>query len=444
MTHAPSKLVGGLKVLVRTATTSGDDPRGARDRRFAMTRKRDRRIAPQRIALFGLFGCGNSGNDGSLEAMLTFLRQARPEAELACICGAPDKVTRDFGLRAIPFSTARPAHSLPRLLDRLLLRGPRRLASFVRAIGHARNWDVLIIPGTGILDDFGEGPSGIPLALFKWCLGAMLCRSRIAFVSIGAGPIHHPVSRWLMKSAVTMAHYRSYRDTISKAFMQSIGFNAQNDAVYPDIAFKLPAPPSIRREDTKDGPLAVGVGVMTYYGWRNDRTRGASIYQAYLEKIANFMLWLLDRGHPVRILMGDVADQRAVADLTTKLTTARPNLPQDRLLTNPVYSLHDLMRQIAETDVVVATRFHNIVCALKMGKPTLSVGYAEKNDVLMAEMGMGGFCQHIEQLDLGLLIEQFSQLISDRRSYEQRIREMNLVYQERLQRQDWLLAASLL
>jgi polysaccharide pyruvyl transferase WcaK-like protein len=61
-------------------------------------------------------------------------------------------------------------------------------------------------------------------------------------VGIGAGPIHHPISRWLMKSAVAMAQYRSYRDTVSKAFMESIGFAAQDDAIYPDIAFNCRYP----------------------------------------------------------------------------------------------------------------------------------------------------------------------------------------------------------
>ena len=53
----------------------------------------------QGIGLFGLFGSGNSGNDGSLEAMLEFLRQVRPDAQITCFCSAhdaPEAVTRIF------------------------------------------------------------------------------------------------------------------------------------------------------------------------------------------------------------------------------------------------------------------------------------------------------------------------------------------------------------
>jgi polysaccharide pyruvyl transferase WcaK-like protein len=183
---------------------------------------------------------------------------------------------------------------------------------------------------------------------------------------------------------------------------------------------------------------------MTYLGWRNRGAGGAKIYAAYLEKITNFVLWLLDSDYPVRVLMGDTADQRAVNDLLARIGRARPELPKDRLAFNPIASLHDLMDQIAETDVVVATRYHNVVCALKLGRPTVSIGYADKNDVLMAEMGLRGFCQHVERLDVDLLIEQFSRLIADREQYEQAIDGANRAIQERLDHQDAILTARLL
>jgi polysaccharide pyruvyl transferase WcaK-like protein len=445
MARATPTLERGTPVLARPVAAPGNPAFVAPGRPAALARGRRK---PERIGLLGLFGSGNSGNDGSLEAMIAFLRRVRPDAELVCFCAcsadARDRIAGDFEIAAVPFALPKPANPVLRVLDRLSLRAPRQLASLVRAVLQMRRVDLLIIPGTGILDDFQDGPLGMPLVLFGWCLAAKLRGVPIAFVSIGAGPIQHPISRWLMKSAIVLADYRSYRDTVSKAFMQSIGFDTRDDAVYPDIAFRLPAPAPARRRDGGDGRLVVGVGVMTYYGWRNKGARGAAIYATYRETITNFVLWLLDRGHLVRVLMGAEGDRRAVADLMTSVAVARPDLPQGGLFADPVASLHDLMRQIADTDVVVATRFHNIVCALKLGKPTVSLGYAEKNDVLMAEMGLARFCQHIERLKLDLLIEQFTALVADRVLYERTLRAVNLAYQERLDQQEALLAARLL
>lgn len=395
---------------------------------------------PKKIALFGLFGSGNLGNDGSLEAMLDFLRVARPDAELACICADPGKVERDFRIRSMRIGGDHPNNRFLRALEGFM--PTRKALQGLHALKSARKFDAIIVPGTGILDDFGDRFWGMPASLFGWCLAAKLSGTRIAFVSIGAGPINHSVSRWLMKQAARMAHYRSYRDTVSKEFMESVGFDTARDPIYPDIAFRLPSPrgPGPAVGET----LTVGVGVMAYYGWRGDSTRGAAIHRSYLEKLARFVLWLLDRGHRVRILTGETTDQRAVDALLEILASSRPDYPHERIVSEPVNSLHDLMRQIADTHVVVATRFHNIVCALKLNRPAISIGYAKKNDVLMAEMGVGEFCQHIEKLDVDLLIEQFSKVVSDRGRYERRIEAMNAEYGQRLARQERVLVEQIL
>jgi len=179
------------------------------------------RRSPIRIALFGLFGSGNLGNDGSLEAMIGFLRTARPDAELTCICADPDKVRETSQVPAIRIGWQPPPGQSSPILYRFLV--TRKLLQLVHAIHNVRKFDALIVPGTGILDDYSERPLGFPASLFSWCVAARLFGTKIAFVSIGAGPIQHPVSRFLMKFAARMAHYRSYRDTLSQEFMQNIG-----------------------------------------------------------------------------------------------------------------------------------------------------------------------------------------------------------------------------
>ena len=76
-------------------------------------------------------------------------------------------------------------------------------------------------------------------------------------------------------------------------------------------------------------------------------------------------------------------------------------------------SLHDVMAQIAWTDIVVATRYHNVVCALQMGRPVISLGYATKNDALLAATGLGEYCHHVETFDLEVLKQQIETMLAD-------------------------------
>jgi polysaccharide pyruvyl transferase WcaK-like protein len=291
------------------------------------------------------------------------------------------------------------------------------------------------------LDDFAVSPLGWPHDLLSWCLLGRAMGVKVIFASVGAGPIRHPLSRWLMKSAARAAHYRSYRDTVSKAFMEGIGFDAHNDPIYPDIAFRLPAPGSTRGQAEEGRPPTIGVGVMAYHGWDNERTGGAGIYAAYLDKMTSFVLWLLDRGHVVRLLMGDEVDRRTVDDLFRAVRSRRPDRAEDSMLFAPAHTLHDVMQQMADTDLVVATRYHNVVCALRVGKPTISIGYAAKNDALLAEMGLGEYCQHIERLDVDLLQAQTMRMISDRPALEDQVGQAGARFESRLREQENLLAS---
>jgi polysaccharide pyruvyl transferase WcaK-like protein len=395
---------------------------------------------PKLVGLFGLFGIGNSGNDGSLESMVRFLRRAAPQEGLLCICGDPAVVEKAFGLDAVSIYNM-PRRWIGGRAGVVLQKAAGRATLWLHAWRHLRRLKVLIVPGMGVLDDFAVSPLGWPHDILSWCVLGRLMGVKVIFVSIGAGPIRHPLSRWFMKAAARAAHYRSYRDTVSKAFMESIGFDARQDAIYPDIAFALPPPASTRPQGGESWPLTIGVGVMAYHGWHNDRTRGAAIYAAYLQKMTSFLVWLLDQGHGVRLLMGDDADRRAIDDLLRAIRSRRTDLAEDAIVFAPAYTLHDVMQQMADSDLVVATRYHNIVCALRMDKPTISIGYADKNDALLAQMGLSDFCQHIERLDVHLLEMQTTRLMSDRAAFERRIREMRTRFESKLREQEGLLTS---
>src|ERR1700730_7647073 len=147
---------------------------------------------PAKIGIFGNFGIGNFGKQATLEAMLNFLGQWNSKFELTCICTNPETVRIEHGIPALPLSRA--GSSLA-----------RKFTNIFYAIQTMRKLDVLIIPGTGILNDYCAPPFGLPYTLFRWCLAAKICGAGIAFVSIGAGPLHHSLTRWFVKRAASMA-----------------------------------------------------------------------------------------------------------------------------------------------------------------------------------------------------------------------------------------------
>jgi polysaccharide pyruvyl transferase WcaK-like protein len=364
---------------------------------------------PLRVALIGGFGIGNFGNDASFEAVLGLLRSARPDAEISFICSNPAEAARlNMPCRSIGL---RPK-GLLKWVDTALLRQPSLVTNWVHCLATLRSFDVIVFPGTGIFDDYRTGPLHWPSRLLRWCIAARLRGVRIAFLSVGAGPIRNPISRWLMKRAARLAHYRSYRDAESRDYMQGIGVDESKSPVMPDVAFLLPA-------DGADGKQAgasvtVGLGVMNYRGWGADASNTA--YDDYIDKHAAFVEAVEARGHRVRLLIGQTTDMRSVRDLEKRLGRS---LMEGKELG----SFDDVEREIARTDIVVAARYHVLVAALNVGRPAISLTYAPKNDALVARAGLEGFRQDIDRIDLDLLVRQFEELAQNWQRYSQIVRE---------------------
>jgi len=196
-----------------------------------------------KIAIFGIFGAGNLGNECTLQAMLYNLRRYLPTAKFWCICAGPVETASTYNISAFPIREGRlprTNNALVRFLGKVFVGIPLELYRWFKVISRLKGNDMLVMAGTGMLSDLGIVPLGLHYDILRWSIAAKLCRCRLLFVSVGVGPIRHPLSRFFVKAALGLANYRSYRDSFSKSYLESIGFKRRGDTVYPDLAFSLP------------------------------------------------------------------------------------------------------------------------------------------------------------------------------------------------------------
>ncbi|MFC5996709.1 polysaccharide pyruvyl transferase family protein [Pseudonocardia hispaniensis] len=391
------------------------------------------RDRPLRIGLFGLLGSGNIGNDGSLEAVLGYLREEHPDAVLGGLCAGPERFSARWGIPATAlhwYDTVAPAATG---ITAAVLKVVGKGLDAFRTAAWVRRFDIVIVPGMGVLEaTLPLRPWGFPYALLLLCASGRLFGTKIALVSVGSSVITQRSLRVVVTSAARLAHYRSYRDTLSRDNLRTMGVDTSADEVYPDLAFALPVPDSATDRPTTG---AVGIGVMDYRGANADRDRADEIHAEYLAKVKRFARWLIDDGRSIRLVTGDGADAAVAAEIVADLRAYRPDLDPSRVLAEPVFSLTDLMTQFRSVDYVVATRYHNVLCALRMSKPTISIGYAAKNDVLMARMGLGDFCQSVRSFEVARLVNQFRELEGHREKLTDVLSKTNLEHTQHIQEQ---------
>jgi polysaccharide pyruvyl transferase WcaK-like protein len=401
-----------------------------------------------KVALFGIFGVQNLGNECTLQAMLYNLRKRLPQAQLYSICYEPEDTCRRHGLPAVPIrsrfetaaranAAARPKHAAGRILRILFRRAPAEIADWFRAVRTLSGTALLLMTGTGMLTDYSTSAFGYAYDLFKWTVAARLAGCTVRFVGVGVGPIYERLSRWFIKSALWLADYRSYRDDFSRRRLAELNIRVSADPVFPDLAFSLPAHIFPPRQPRSPQQPVVGLGVMNFqdpHASTPDQQRCA--FNAYLDKMCDFMAFLLDRGYQVRILQGDARyDGAARAELRKRAEQRGLNYEKSGIIDQSSNSVEALLGQLAQVDVVISPRFHNLILAMMLGLPVISISYDPKSDFLLQAAGLENCCQTMATLNVDRLVEQFLHAEEKKEQIRTHLRSLTAEYRELLNQQ---------
>jgi polysaccharide pyruvyl transferase WcaK-like protein len=375
-------------------------------------------MKPARISFYGNFGAGNLGNEATLQAVIEQTLRCWPDGQLLCFCTNPQDVRTRHHIAALPAqaangtamdrSGASARRGRVRRLFRIAFRRiPLELVHWIKCLHALNRADMLIVAGTGIVCDHTTGPFGYPYDIFKLSTLAALCRVKLSFLSVGVGPIHHPLSRWLLKRSLALAHHRSYRDEASKQYLEKIGFSTERDFVYPDAVFGL-------SKDTLVSSAADGQRRIVGLGIKDYGSTDPEAFREYLDTMAGFVSWLHGRGYSVRLLIGDIQYDTSVIEEFVGVLKSR-NIPADPplLIAEPALTVAELLRQVSETEAVISARYHNLVVALSQNKPVIALSDHAKLNSVVADFGLAQYLLPLPNLSSDVLIDRFKQLEND-------------------------------
>jgi polysaccharide pyruvyl transferase WcaK-like protein len=384
-----------------------------------MTRHQDAtRAGHPRVGLFGLLGSGNIGNDASTEIIVRYLRTEHPEAVVDAMCMGWERMRDRYDIETVPIQW-QAAHKLPAGPVGAGLKVLGKFLDIFRTVAWVRRHDAVIVPGMGIMEAaLPINPWGTPWSLFLLAATGRVLKTKVALVAAGASPAKNPMTARLFTWSARLAYYRSFRDPASREVLRRQGLDTTGDPVYADLAFNFEAEP-----DVPFDPQLVGLGVMDYHGSNEDRDRSDEVYASYVSSLKSFVRWLVDNGRGVRLFIGDELDQPVVDEIVADIRAYRPDLDPSRVTGDPITTFPELSELLTPVATVVATRFHNVLFALQLGKPTISVGYSPKNDSLMEDFGFSDYVQHARSLDTEKLKAQFTQLESRAEQVREHLRE---------------------
>lgn len=387
-----------------------------------------------KIGILDVIGIGSLGDEAIQQAMIQNILKYRPDAEIYGFASNPKDTQERHKIQSFPINRiASPEHwwlgnqptplvrklyeqyqesaslSNPLLknIKRILLGGLLELLASVRAYRNLKRLklDLLIISGGGQLDDDFGGAWYEPYIIFFWGGLAKLLNVKFAIVSVGVGNINENLSRFFIRIGLSLACYRSYRDETSKKYLENVLGFRNSDPIYPDLAHSLQLEQYHDLLIPNPSPtIAINPLLFVPGYWSG---QDSSVYDEYLKKLAEFIFWLIQNNYKIVMFSSYVGEHQSITeDLKTILRNNGFNSFEDNILDASTLTVDDLIFQLAQSSIIIASRLHSVLLATLLNKPVIALSYHFKVDMLMKEMGQSEYCLRIDRFKVEDLKEK--------------------------------------
>jgi polysaccharide pyruvyl transferase WcaK-like protein len=297
-----------------------------------------------------------------------------------------------------------------------------------------RRVDTLVVAGGGQLDQEWGGSWGHPYALMKWAVLARAAGASVIFLSVGACRTDSWLTKLFLRTALSLACYRSYRDEGSRQLARAITPTADGPVV-PDLAFSLSLIAQPSTANTNSAGLRVGVSPIAYARTGMWPAEDRAQYERYMNELASFVVALLRRGIFVTLFSSSSPDDQLFDDLRARIDPSLESEARARLLFGNVTSVQDLLVLLHSVDFIVASRLHGLVLSFLAGTPSIALSYDRKVETLMTDVGMKAYCLDIRSFTSENLLATFLSLQTNGPVVESKLMATCCHYDQLLQSQ---------
>ena len=396
------------------------------------------------IAVFGHYGHQNYGDEAIITATLENFKNIIPGVKLYCFSLDPKDSEKNHCIPSFPIKKyvydykaeisapnksqeiKQPENSNPSFVSNLkgLLKKIKPLVVLVRTMHGIKvaiktfpteakflkeayksldGIDLLLVTGSNqFLDNFG-GTTGFPYTLLKWSVLCKLRNIKVAFASVGAGPLDKFFSKFFIHLSILGSKHLSFRDLNSKKLVEKTIFPIRG-SVYPDIAHSL----QFKSKNVTDIPKVIGINPMPVYDKRYWYIMDDHLYDSYVDRLARFIEKISQKGYQVFLFNTMEKDINVANDILKLLPEKVKNKVENKI----VDSVPGLMNAIDSADLVIPTRFHGTILSLVAEKPVLGISYYRKTRDILREMGQEKYAVDIEDFTVEDLLKSFNKRLS--------------------------------
>jgi polysaccharide pyruvyl transferase WcaK-like protein len=197
------------------------------------------------------------------------------------------------------------------------------------------------------------------------------------------------------------------RDETTYGELKKLGLGSKL-TMTADTAFLL-EPEEMTQEF--DDPKLPNIVISVSHQARN-RSQAASYY---LEVMKNFIQYLVTQvGVTVTLLPNEIEESQNDDLKIAEEIQRNVNHPACHLVDPRLLSASQIKGIIDHSEVVVASRYHTVIAALSLGKPTISIGWHHKYEGVLQLFGLEDYSIPVDKLDLEILKNSFDKIWASR------------------------------
>ena len=429
----------------------------------------------RKIGVFGHVGNENLGDEAIIAAAIQNIKRRYPNAEIYGFTINPEDTRKRHKIAAFPirkikkFPQAKKPHRGEIIGDRRASRSLRlreraktalrsapwlyaflrelrnesclfwssvgELSFLIQCYKNLKDIDLLIIAGSQQLIDYIGGPWAFPYTLFKWVFIAKAVDTKVAFVSVGAGPIQSQLGRFFIRTSLAQAKYRSFRDETSRALVKDLGVSGENH-VLADLAFSLESGSLYTAGAIGESSHIVGINPLPFLDGQYWLGANPRRYDVYIRTVASFAVWVTQKGYKLLFFPTQLrGDPPVIGDIINLMKCEIGSDIEQQIVRRPISSIDDLISAIDMTDLVLATRFHGVVISYVRNKPVLGIAYQKKTMDLMTRMGQSDYVVDINSFDADSLKTRFISMEPRFKEIGEKLTQRNSILRRALQDQ---------
>lgn len=230
-----------------------------------------------------------------------------------------------------------------------------------------------------------------------------------AIVGTGVGPCNNLIVKRLVKLLLNNAFYVSVRDMESKEFVDQLSGSSNQVSVHPDVAFGLGQLFKMGASKRVEGTVGLHFPVSN-----------EDISKELEHDVLTFVKQNSDKR--IKILFDGPKQHLKRADILNKILEYK-NVEMCEFI-----SVNELLKNIAESEVVVTTKLHVGICAYALKTRVVSLYTHPKNIRFFKQIRQERYCESLSSYQSGSLTDLIMEAMSEDNYF---IMHENLLARER-------------